>query len=291
MRQPVALVHTLPLLGLALGCSRGEPVASRDSAPPPPPSIATPLSAPAGNELASPNALTPLASASSSAVSSTPLPPPVVLASATPAPSPKGECRPGQRQSCVPGGEGAPYDYCVRTPRGFRFTGTGCNTPLVVAFDDAPVEFITALSARRFAIGASRRTEWVSAKTPWLARDLDESGCIEDEAELFGASSGAANGFESLRRLDADASGAIDSADPAFATLLLWRDVNEDRVCEPAELEHLAHAGITRIELAYTGGTPTAGSYEGERAAIELDTRGARRARVVDVYLAPITGQ
>jgi hypothetical protein len=171
---------------------------------------------------------------------------------------------------------------CHRTPDGGHRWGYGaCNTPLVIAFDDAPVLFTAA--AGTFTIGTSRRTEWVSSKTPWLALDRDGSGCIENQSELFGADDEAADGFEKLARYDDNHDGAIDAADAVFTRLVLWSDRDQDRVCTATEIAPLMSSA--RIALTPTRRAPTYGSYEGSWATISFS---GRAARVVDVYLAPL---
>ncbi len=202
---------------------------------------------------------------------------------------PPDECEGGEVRRCGPfeiGGPGSgPFMRCTLMADGaHHFDRTTCNTPLVLAWGDAPVTFTEAPGS--FAIGVSTRTQWVSAATPWLVLDDDASGCIESERELFGATAGAANGFEKLARLDDDANGRIDARDAAFARLALWYDRDQDRVCAPSELVSLETAGVVAIDLAYTkGATPNGSSFEGERGAFEL--RDGGHGRVVDVYLAP----
>jgi hypothetical protein len=205
-------------------------------------------------------------------------------------------CALGEVHGCMPRREGAKItaqmvlhgsaSMCVATPDGHNGWTRCRETPLVVALDARPVELTRPDGA--FAIGGSKRTEWVSAETPWLAMDRDGSGCIEDHGELFGADEGAANGFDKLARLDDHRDGRIDAADEAFARLVLWADRDQDRRCTPSELVPLRAAGVVALELSYTSVVPpVSGSYEGEHAGVAFrDARGAlRRGRVVDVYL------
>jgi len=210
----------------------------------------------------------------------------------------KVECEPGQRQMCsgqiAVGPHPGPhtlYRICRQWSDGmFHYDQAACNTPLVVAFDDAPVVFTRPAGA--FTIGSSERTEWVSPRTPWLALDADGSGCIDDQRELFGPpAQGGKNGFDKLARLDENHDGRIDADDAAYAKLALWFDRNEDRRCSPDEMVKLVDAGVLAIDLAYlTPASVPFGSHEGEHATITL--RGpsgpVRRGRIVDVYLAPL---
>ena len=194
------------------------------------------------------------------------------------------ECEPGEVRSCgLPPPRDAPRRrgpsmHCLRMPDGGgRWARAECNTPLVVAWDGAAVEFTRPPGA--FAVGLSERTEWVSARTPWLALDRDGSGCIESAAELFA-------GFAALAPLDDTGDGRIDEHDAAFGALVLWSDRDQDRACTPDEIERLADR-VTALDLhAAPAAAVGLGSFEGERAPVR--GRGGRRGRLVDVLLAPL---
>ena len=170
-------------------------------------------------------------------------------------------------------------------------------TPLVLSFDNAPVEYL-ADGAHGFDLSgtASIVTDWPTANTPWLALDRDGNGSIDDGNELFGSMSPLAgggrarNGFEALRELDGDGDGRITPSDPAFARLVVWADAEGDRRSTPHELRSLAELGIVTIELAYRSEPrcDTRGNCEIERSAFTYrDAAGALRAgTMVDVHLS-----
>lgn len=204
-----------------------------------------------------------------------PLPPPI--------------CEVGAKKPCWGVGVGLPrprgidgpdgkteilYLRCMQDPGGRPYWNNGaCNTPLVVAFDDAPIEFTP--SNAPFPIGLAEETEWVSAKTPWVALDRDGSGCIENERELFA-------GFGDLAELDANGDGRIDARDPAFAELVLWADRDQDKQCTPNELTPLSDR-LDVLPLTYLRHEPfEPGSYEGETASLP------NGARLVDVHLSAL---
>ena len=191
------------------------------------------------------------------------------------------QCQRGEWAECI--GERAPamrgqkhgcpcMDCMFMADGSWRWNRAQCNTPLLVSFDDTPVEFTQATAT--FAIGVSERTEWVSGKTPWVALDRDGSGCIESARELFA-------GFEALAELDGNGDGVIDARDPAFAELLLWSDRDQDKRCTPNELTPLSER-FASLPLAHADGQVKTTSYEGETATL------ANGARLVDVHLAPI---
>jgi hypothetical protein len=160
----------------------------------------------------------------------------------------------------------------------------GCNTPLVISFDGAPVTFTH--DGRTFAFrGARVASDWPAATTPWLALDRNGDGVIDRGSELFGDGvPGARNGFDALAALDANHDGRIDASDPAFASLVLWADRDGDRRSTPDELTPLAGV-VTAIPLAsrLDPRCDDAGNCEGERGTAMV--RDGSTAAVVDVYL------
>jgi len=168
----------------------------------------------------------------------------------------------------------------------------GDNTPLVVAFDDQPVEF-SAGGTFAFVPGSPDATDWPTAATPWIALDRDGDGKVTSGEELFGsatptAGGTASNGFQALAELDANHDGRIDAADPAFAKLVLWTDRDGDQRSSADELAPLGDT-IVSISLAdqVVKRCDARGNCEGERASVVWRTAvGAlRTGAVVDVYL------
>jgi hypothetical protein len=165
-----------------------------------------------------------------------------------------------------------------------------CTTPLVVSRDGAPVRF--ERSSQRFAFTPGRpvSTDWPSSETPWLCRDLNGNGRIDDGRELFGSdtrleSGRARHGFEALAALDENHDGVIDRRDPAFAELRLWRDLDGDRRSSPGELQTLDVAGLRALRLGFSvvPRCDERGNCERERASVTWSD--GRTGAVVDVYL------
>lgn len=179
------------------------------------------------------------------------------------------------------------HNYCrERDPRII------CDTPLVVAFDDRPVEFETTGATFAFQPGTPVHTDWPSAATPWIALDRDGDGAITSGAELFGDATvlpdgrTASNGFAALAPLDANHDGIVDRHDPMFARLVLWTDRDGDRQSSASELRPLSEIVIA-IPLGHeVVGRCRGGNCEGERAAIRWrDGHHERTGAVIDVYL------
>ena len=139
-------------------------------------------------------------------------------------------------------------------------------------------------------------TDWPRAETPWLALDRDGDGRISDGRELFGSgtrlSTGARakHGFEALAELDADRNGVVDAADPGFASLALWSDLDGDRATDEHELASLGGnpRRIVAIDLGYRveARCDARGNCGVERATFRWeDERGMHDGEVIDVHL------
>lgn len=173
------------------------------------------------------------------------------------------------------------------------FNSEDCSTPLVLSFDDRPVEFVTSTGYFRMtARDDCASTDWPTAATPWLAMDRDGNGSIDGGHELFGSgtvmgATWAGDGFAALAGLDSDGDGWITPGDARWAELLLWEDHDQDRRSGPWELEALASRGVVAIDLGYSrpaSRCDARGNCEAERASVSL--RGPGFAEVIDVRLA-----
>lgn len=204
------------------------------------------------------------------------------------------ECEPGDNLDM-----GCLGDICYwdgEALRRYSWSEPDCNTPLVLSFDGAPIEFMPA-SAASFDLspdGTCLSSDWPTA--PWLALDRDGDGFIRDGGELFGsattmaAGGHAEHGFAALAELDSNGDGRISAADERFDELVLWSDLDDDRIGAYGELRPLRESSVVSIELdfgrrAHCDGTGNCGY---ERASFEFRTPQGSTARgeVVDVHLA-----
>jgi len=100
------------------------------------------------------------------------------------------------------------------------------------------------------------RVAWTErgADVAFLALDRDGDGRITSGRELIGSRifEDAANGPQALLRLSSSPGqlGSLGARDPAFATLLLWRDVNHNGVSDAGELRR-ANLELSRIGLGF----------------------------------------
>jgi len=133
--------------------------------------------------------------------------------------------------------------------------GGGGGDPLVIDLDNDGL----TLTANRVSFdllgdGTQQRTTWAGAREGFLAMDRDGDGAITSVNELLadkGNCAGRAcyDGVESVRALDSNKDGRVDAADPAYASLLVWVDSNQDGISQPGEISTLAGNGIRAITL------------------------------------------
>ena len=204
--------------------------------------------------------------------------------------------------ACVPG-DGFDYgcmgEICVWDGEAlgwYSWSEPDCNTPLVVNLDGSPLTF-EAASAASFdisAVGECLSTDWPSL--PWLALDRDGDGVISDGRELFGTGSRLAggerarDGFAALAEFDADHDGSITAADPIFAELVLWSDVDGDRRGELRELLPVSSIQLVAIHLGAQSRSECdgRGNCGGLRSSFEFVGAGGsiERGEIVDVVLS-----
>ena len=98
-------------------------------------------------------------------------------------------------------------------------------------------------------------TAWVGADDGLLVWDRNGNGLVDSGRELFGDETvlangqKAANGFAALNELDSNHDGKFDNIDSQYATLRIWRDLNQDGISQANELKTLADSGVQSISL------------------------------------------
>lgn len=205
-------------------------------------------------------------------------------------------CSPGETQSCGldEGIFGGLSRGCTLRDGAWVWDEAGCNTPLVLSFDNTPVEFTQpAGSFDLVGAGLSVGHDWVSAATPWLVLDRNGNGTVDDGSELFGSmtrlASGerAPHGFAALAELDQNRDTIVASDDPRFSDLLLWRDLDQNRQSTPNELLPLIDSGVRELSLRFIRDPRcTVTSCEVERAGFQFfdDLGREQRGTLIDVH-------
>jgi hypothetical protein len=114
--------------------------------------------------------------------------------------------------------------------------------------------------------GTKTASGWIASGEAIVVRDLNGNNLIDSGRELFGdntiltrgprAGQVAANGFEALADLDMDingvADGKFDAADTAYASVKLWRDLDQDGISQSSELFTFAQLGVASINTTGT---------------------------------------
>jgi hypothetical protein len=95
---------------------------------------------------------------------------------------------------------------------------------------------------------------WVDGDDGILALDRDGDGAITKMSEISFVKdfAGAKTDLEGLKGFDSNKDGKFDASDARFGEFKVWRDVNQNGRGHKKELQTLAEAGITSINLTLT---------------------------------------
>ncbi|MDZ4271901.1 MAG: VCBS domain-containing protein [Erythrobacter sp.] len=121
---------------------------------------------------------------------------------------------------------------------------------LALDLDGDGVEFVGTDAGVTFDLdgnGIAEATAWVGANDGILVRDANGNNQVDGAAEIvFGNSTQDA--LAALSTFDiAGIAGALDPADPVWASLRVWQDANQNGVVDSGELLTLSSLGITSI--------------------------------------------
>ncbi len=142
------------------------------------------------------------------------------------------------------------------------------NDPLTLDLDGDGLELTYQTSVSPFfdmdGDLYAERSGWIAADDGVLVRDLNSNGLIDGATELFG---GAQSGFDVLSELDGNEDGTVDAdddgladfngdgmidANDTFASLKVWRDLDQDLETDAGELFSLVDLGIASFSLDTT---------------------------------------
>jgi hypothetical protein len=161
-------------------------------------------------------------------------------------------------QTCYQGPPPPPVEDICDGPTGW---GNPCS-PVIINLADGPWRLSGIDEPVYFDIdgdGRANRITWTGHGEPlaFLALDRNGNGAIDNGAELFGtatplASGGVApNGFDALMELDTNGDGVVDSSDPAWGRLILWRDTDHDGVSGSFEMSAIASSEVAGLGTRY----------------------------------------
>jgi len=132
-----------------------------------------------------------------------------------------------------------------------RANGICSGSPIILDLSGDGIALSTPDDGAPFDLlgtGEVVSTAWpTSGDDAFLVIDLDRDGAVAGASELFGnftAGNTYEDGFQPLAALDENGDGQIDAEDPAFASLLIWRDGDRDGMSRPAELSTPNASGI-----------------------------------------------
>ncbi|MBT0200439.1 calcium-binding protein, partial [Vibrio campbellii] len=137
---------------------------------------------------------------------------------------------------------------------------TAPGSPLILDLDGDGIETTDLESGVYFdhdGDGKRERSAFVGPDDGLLVLDVDGDGAITSGNELFGNNTKlgdgtfASNGFTALSQYDENGDGLIDSKDPIFSQLKVFRDLNQDGISQSEELRSLNHHGVTSLKVTY----------------------------------------
>ena len=108
------------------------------------------------------------------------------------------------------------------------------------------------------ADGVRTATGWVKPDDAFLVFDRNNNGLIDSGRELFGDSTAlyaggtAADGFAALAQEDTNHDGLVNASDAHWASLRLWRDLNQDGISQSNELFTLQSQNIAALKVGST---------------------------------------
>lgn len=199
-----------------------------------------------------------------------------------------------------------------------EWRGTWCDfkpqSPLLIDVTGNGFQLTRPAHGVQFDIDGDGVMEQVSWTKPdsddtFLAMDRNGNGKIDNGTELFGnntpvygplanarigedATETASNGFDALRYLGGPSYGrtaapndTLNTKDPGWANLLLWRDANHNGISEPDELTRVANSPLRSVDLNYNEPIKVRSPKGNDLAQVSSVKWGDERRTIVDVWL------
>ena len=186
----------------------------------------------------------------------------------------------------------------VTTDVAHRLTGSsllaiGSATPLILDLNDDGVHTLIADQVVQYdllATGTPASVGWSSPEDGFLVFDINSDGVINNGSEMFGdatrLSNGnlASHGFEALADLDFNLDGMLDSNDPLFSSLQVWKDANSDGITDIGELFSLGDQNILSFDLGPQASERVENGNQIKLVSTYSTTDGAHH-EIADVWL------
>ncbi|HEY0028114.1 MAG TPA: M10 family metallopeptidase C-terminal domain-containing protein, partial [Allosphingosinicella sp.] len=195
-----------------------------------------------------------------------------------------------------PGRRSDPRALSVGVAQTMNFTdkSVGMLGPIILDLDGDGVESKSRKKSRALfdmdGNGIKDDTGWIGKQDGFLVVDSDGDGRVTTAAELslLALKRDALSSLDALAVLDSNRNGRVDEGDARFAELKLWIDRNGNGITDRGELQGLAEAGISSIDLAAQA-APAATARLGANAVLTTSvfTRSdGRTGSLADVALA-----
>lgn len=186
------------------------------------------------------------------------------------------------------------FTSIVKFPGQEGFCG-GFYSPLMLFFDDQLPQFNGVSLFPLYGSKEGARVNWPEKNAPgYFLVKLDKaSDEITSHSQLFGKDEKFENGFEALAIHDSNKDDKIDSNDPIFKSLFLWRDLNGNGHSEEGEVVSLKSKGVQSIDLKYTTRDVTkfdsrARAREKSKFLFKNKKGKVVKSNIFDVWLSPI---
>lgn len=184
--------------------------------------------------------------------------------------------------------DGKTFDIETSFPGQEGYCG-GYHSPLMVFMDKEVPKFNNVVE---FNIGANQRTYWPEKNHAGYFLALpNKHGKVISGDELFGESEKYKNGFAKLAIHDSNKDGVIDSKDPVFKKLVLWKDKSGKAVYSKKDAIPLASL-IKSINLKYEphiNAISEKVQFREKSTIVLKNPKKHPNAYIVDVWFQPYT--
>lgn len=182
--------------------------------------------------------------------------------------------------------DGKTYDIETGFPGEEGYCG-GYHSPLMVFLDEKMPQFSNVVD---FNMGHGLKTHWPEKSHDGYLLALPNKGKVVSNKELFGESQQFDNGFDKLAVHDLNKDGVIDSKDPVFKKLVLWKDNSGKGIYNKKDSIPLAQM-IKSIDLKYktvkNEVSPYAELRERSKIVMAKPSKNNQNAYIVDVWFKP----
>lgn len=184
--------------------------------------------------------------------------------------------------------DGKTFDIETSFPGQEGYCG-GYHSPLMVFFDKEIPKFDNVVE---FNMNGFSRTYWPEKNhAGYFVALPNKQGKVTSNEELFGESSEYKNGFAKLAVHDLNKDGVIDSKDPVFKKLVLWKDKSGKGVYSKKHSIPLASM-VKSINLKYeprVNAVSEKVEFREKSTVVVKDPKKYPHAYIVDVWFQPYT--